>query len=78
MATWKKTVNIPNCGNTWCDMDVGCRGHNMTMDYSTVTDICSIVLDGSDVLVGGDGLFSAIVELINQNPYLESYRLDEK
>lgn len=85
MGSWTKTIHVKDCGNSWCDMDIGCRGYEVTADYSTVTDIGSIRErryrfdkatgtnkleegDGS-MIIGGDGIFSAIFQLLKDNPH---------
>lgn len=66
MAHIKKTVQVPKCGNTWYDQYVGCKGHEIALSYSTVTDAGTLEVDGKFAFGGGDTLFLAVADLINE------------
>lgn len=56
----KVSKHINDCGNSWCNGDAGCPGHDIGYTYNSVVDISTITIDGKDVIVMGDDL---IVEL---------------
>lgn len=62
--TITREKHIDNCGNSWCDLYVSCRGHDIKLSYSTVTDIGTVYVDGEAALTGGDDLLLTVADVI--------------
>lgn len=65
MSTICRELHIDSCGNTWCDLDVGCRGHDIRLEYQNTTDVGIVYIDGEHRFGGGDDLLQAVADVLN-------------
>lgn len=60
----KVSQKIADCGNSWCDGDIGCQGHTIGYRYNSIVDISTVTVDGEDLIVMGDDLVVELAKMI--------------
>lgn len=79
MSTLHRRIELKDCGSTWCDLDVGCRGHIIDASYQNTSDVGLVYVDGKYAFGGGDTLMDSIgwivEDLWSDNP---KYAITEK
>lgn len=61
-----KILSIKDCGNTRCNPYAGCKGHIVKFEYSNVTDVGYVEIDGEYAFGGGDELMLAVADVIKK------------
>jgi len=64
MSKLVRQLKIDDCGCSWCDQYVGCKGHTVRVEYTTSVDSGTVYIDGELKFGGGDNLLDAIANLI--------------
>lgn len=65
MSTLHREIHIDNCACSLCDFYVGCRGHDVKVEFNNTSDSGSVYVDGSHAFSGGDELLQAVADTIN-------------
>ena len=64
MSTLYRRIKLKDCGSTWCDQYVGCRGHVIDASYQNTSDVGMVYVDGKYAFGGGDSLMDACGDIV--------------